>query len=131
MTVGSVLYPSNPTCMTDATFLDTQITLLDAAAKINGSSALLPKTVNEVLLEIVSGKSWKECKDDFVLVPPSPEMKRLCSGLFSFNHISVISFGLIDMVEGLVVGFVNCAKKRAMAKGAVLNFLGLGLVFSF
>ncbi|KAM1873391.1 hypothetical protein ACFX13_007229 [Malus domestica] len=66
-------------------------------------------------------ESRKECKEELLLAPPSPE-QRLCSGLFSFNQIPVNPFGSIDMVEWLVAGFGNCAKKRAAAKRATSNF---------
>ncbi|KAM2927666.1 hypothetical protein COP2_034991 [Malus domestica] len=139
MTADGLLY--DPTSMTDATLLDTQITLLDAAADVNGSSAPPPKTVDEVWREIVSGESRKECKaevpdemmtledflaragaveendiKDFPLAPP-PEMERLSSGVFSFDQIPLSPFGSIDKVEGSIVGFGNGADPAGSGGG--------------
>lgn len=145
MTVDGFLrnvYDATPAA--ESTLLDAQITLMEptpitsisaAADEMNAGSigsSNVPKTVDEVWREIVSGDR-KECKEeepdmvmtleDFLLAKtgaaeieveedvkslPAPLTERLSSGgLFAFDPISPGPLQALDKVEGSIIGFGN------------------------
>jgi ABA responsive element binding factor len=130
MTVDGLLrtvYDSKPSA-TESTLLDAQITVIDTPAPVQGpsdSKPNVPKTVDEVWREIVSGDR-RDCKEeapedemmtleDFLAQAGSLEdedMKvepneRLSGGVFSFDPVPTNQFAALDSMEGAIVGFGN------------------------
>lgn len=128
MTVDGLLrnvYDSKPST-TESTLLDAQITVIENPVPVPpDSNTTVPKTVDEVWREIVSGDR-RECKEeapedemmtleDFLAkagAVEDEEMKvesteRLSGGVFSFDPVPTSPFAALDSIEGAIVGFGN------------------------